>query len=119
MRQNLTICGEQVSFPRHNSNDEIEDECSANIDWLAYPFLVLPVKKDIPDALDGCPECTWHGTTGEHSRLPDRLIKDRRPTISNKMEYPPSPWIEDHGLLNRHEQKHPSIGFPARHDAPP
>ena len=48
--------------------------------------------------------------TGEHSRLPDRLIKDRRPTISNKMDYPPSPWIEEHGLLNRHEQKHPSIG---------
>jgi hypothetical protein len=44
---------------RHNSNDEIEDECSAKVDWLAYPFLVLPVKKDIPDALDGLPECPW------------------------------------------------------------
>ena len=59
--QNLTFGSEQVSLPRrHNSNDEIEDECSANIDWLAYRFLVLPVKKDIPDALDGLPECPWH-----------------------------------------------------------
>jgi hypothetical protein len=46
--------------PPPNSNDEIEDRCSANIDWLAYPFLVLPVKKDIPDALDGLRECPWH-----------------------------------------------------------
>jgi hypothetical protein len=59
-----------------------EDKCSANIDWLAYPSLVLPVKKDIPDALDGLPEWPWHDTTGENFRLPDRLIKDRRSTIS-------------------------------------
>jgi hypothetical protein len=40
MRQNLTLGGELVSLPRrHNSNDE---------------------KKDIPDTLDGRPECTWY-----------------------------------------------------------
>jgi hypothetical protein len=58
MRQNLTVGGEQVSLPRrHNSN---EHKRSAKIAWLAYPFLILPVKKDIPDALDGLPECPWH-----------------------------------------------------------